>query len=251
MYAAGLTATGIVRSQNEDAIFHTTEPIGPLPNLFVVADGMGGHSGGEVASQKSIEYCCGFINDAPTDANLTPDKVLELLVAATSHANVSVNKHAANNPTLLGMGTTFSVCVLLGDILAVAHVGDSRIYTISQGEIAQITTDHSYVEEMVASGHLTPDQAKTHPKRNQLTRSLGFEPDVAIDSSLHDLQNVDSLLLCSDGLSNMLTNDEIANFLGQNTSTHERAQALVDAANNHGGIDNISVIIIDVKGERY
>jgi len=246
MYAAGHTAVGLIRNHNEDSIFYTLEPIGPLPNLFIVADGMGGHNAGEVASQKSIEFSCSFVRGAP-GTSCTPDGTLDLLVKATAYANKSVNEHAANNPDTAGMGTTFTACTVLGDVLAVSHVGDSRIYTISAGEITQITNDHSYVEEMVAAGHLTPEQAKTHPKRNQLTRSLGFERQVSVDGKLYSLSGVDSLLMCTDGLNNMLSNEEILTIASQNTPLCDRTKVLIDAANNHGGTDNISVIIIDVK----
>jgi len=212
---------------------------------------MGGHSAGEVASQKSIEYSCGFIRGAPTDEVYSPDEILSLLTKATIYANKSVNDHAADNSDFQGMGTTFSACTILGNTLAVSHVGDSRIYTISPGQITQITADHAYVEEMVAAGHLTPEQAKTHPKRNQLTRSLGYEPEVIPDGNFYDLTNVHSILLCTDGLNNMIMDEEILTLVSQNTPTSDRAQALVDAANKQGGVDNISVIIIDVKGEAH
>ena len=249
MYAAGLTAVGLARNNNEDAIFYTTKPIGPLPNLFIVADGMGGHNAGEVASQKSLEYCYDFIRNAPVDDCTSPEDALDFLVTATLEANKNVFEYAVSDPALRGMGTTFSACVVLGDTLAMAHIGDSRIYTIGTNGITQITIDHTYVEEMVQSGNLTPDQARAHPRRNQITRVLGFEPDISADGGLFELRDVRSILLCSDGLNNMLTDDTIMRLVNLHAPAEARVQALIDAANSQGGKDNISAIIIDVKGE--
>ena len=251
MYAAGLTAIGQVRSHNEDVIFHTTQVIGPLPNLFIVADGMGGHNAGEVASAKSLEYSTGFIRNSTKVPSPTPEEIQNTLVAATLHANSKVFKHAVDNPAYYGMGTTFSACSVVGNILAVSHIGDSRIYTISHDRITQITTDHTFVEEMVQAGSLTPGEAKTHPRRNVLTRVLGCDPEITADGSLHDLTSINSVLLCSDGLTDMLSDDEIMKLVNLNASAEARAEALINAANNHGGIDNISAIIIDVKGDAH
>jgi len=248
MKTAGLTATGLVRSHNEDTIFSTTSQIGPLPNLFIVADGMGGHNAGEVASAKSVEYFCEFIC-AQHKAIATQESAVSLLVAAIKFANQKVYTHSLESLELSGMGTTFSACAVLDGKLAIAHIGDSRIYTVAKGQIAQITTDHTYVEEMIQAGHLTSKDAKTHPNRNQLTRVLGCRPPIDVDGALYDLSKTDSVLLCSDGLTDMLLDEEILNIASQNTPPQDRGQALIDAANRNGGIDNISVIIIDVKGE--
>ena len=246
MNAAGLTAVGKVRNHNEDAIFHNLNPTGPLPNLFVVADGMGGHNAGEVASAKSLEYFLEFIHNSEHTA---PDDTASLLVSATNHANDKVYNLSLTDPELDGMGTTFSACVVLGDKLAMAHIGDSRIYTISQDRISQITADHTYVAQMVQAGHLTVAEAKNHPNRNQLTRVLGCLPPIDVDGSFRDLAGVNTVLICSDGLTDMLSDEEIMDITSQNTPPAARVQALIDAANSNGGIDNISAIIIDVKGE--
>ena len=247
MQTASLTAVGLVRNHNEDVIFVTTDPIGPLPNLFIVADGMGGHNAGEVASQKSVEFSCRFIKNAPQAT--TPDDIQGLLVSAAEKANDDVYKLAQQDSELNGMGTTFSACVVLGDNLVTAHIGDSRIYFITPDDITQITTDHTYVQELVQAGSITAREAKTHPRRNQLTRTLGFEPKVTADGAVHSLKGVHSVLLCSDGLTDMLSNEEILNIINLDISVDKRVQALIDAANNQGGEDNISAIIIDVKGE--
>jgi len=250
MYTASLSATGLVRVQNEDVIFVTTDPIGPLPNLFIVADGMGGHNAGEVASQKSIEFACQFLQNVPQQAHpLTPDSICYLLVQAAIQANNDVYNMASANPTLSGMGTTFSACVVHEDMLIVAHIGDSRIYFINGKDISQVTTDHTYVEEMVSIGNITREEAKHHPKRSQITRALGFESSVIADGTTHSLKGVEFVLLCSDGLTDMLSDKEILALITANAGLQQKVQALVDGANNQGGKDNISAIIIDVKGE--
>ena len=251
MYAAGLSATGLVRSHNEDVIFYTTEPIGPLPNLFIVADGMGGHNAGEVASAKSREFSCEFIRNASLVNSPTSQDILDILTAAAHAANNAVFKYGTSDPACYGMGTTFSACSIVGTTLAAAHIGDSRIYTVGAGHIAQITTDHTVVQEMVQAGSLTPQEAKTHPRRNIITRVLGCDADITADGFLHDLTGVDSVLLCSDGLTDMLSDDVILKLVSQNASAESRAEALINAANDQGGIDNISAIIIDVKGEAH
>ena len=251
MYAAGLSATGLVRNHNEDIIFYTTDKIGPLPNLFIVADGMGGHNAGEVASAKSLEFACDFIRNVQPMASATIHDILDVLTAAALSANNAVYEYSVSDPALYGMGTTFSACSIVDNTLVAAHIGDSRIYAIGGGDITQITTDHTYVEEMVQAGNLTPNQAKTHPRRNVITRVLGCEPNISADGIHHHLMGVDSVLLCSDGLTDMLSDDAIMKLLSQDAPTKDRAQALIDAANKQGGIDNISAIIIDVKGEAH
>ena len=250
MHAIGLTAIGLVRSHNEDTIFYTTEPIGPLPNLFIVADGMGGHSAGEVASEKSVEYSRSFIQDATGEQSA--EAIMDILVTSAIHANNRVYNLALSDPAVyFGMGTTFSACAVVGDTLAVAHIGDSRIYTISPDGIRQITTDHTYVEELVQSGNITREEARTHPRRNVLTRVLGCDPFVSTDGFLCELKGINHVILCSDGLTDMLTDEQIMEYASQNVPLDTRANALIDAANREGGKDNISAIIIDVKGEVY
>jgi len=249
MHAAGQTAVGKVRNHNEDTIFLTTSQIGPLPNLFIVADGMGGHNGGEVASAKSVEYFRDFVCHPQLNIALTPQDIMQLLVSATKYANSKVLDLSLADPALFRMGTTFSACVVLEGQLVVAHIGDSRIYTTTNDNINQITSDHTYVAEMIQAGQLTPSEAKTHPNRSQLTRVLGLDPAIDVDVSLHELSHVNAILLCSDGLTDMLSDGEIMHITTQNAPPAARVQALVDAANHAGGIDNISAIIIDVKGE--
>jgi len=212
---------------------------------------MGGHNAGEVASAKSIEYMCGFVRGAPPISHGAPEDILDFLVNATHAANKAVYEHAESNPAYSGMGTTFSACSIVADTLVVAHIGDSRIYAINPGSITQLTIDHTYVEEMVQAGKILQSEAKTHPRRNIITRVLGCAPEITADGALHDLTGVSHILLCSDGLTDMLSDDTMMDLASQNIPASERTNMLINAANEQGGRDNISAIIIDVKGEVY
>jgi len=246
MYAAGLTAIGMVRDHNEDAIFSSTKPVGPLPNLFVVADGMGGHNAGEIASSKSLVYSQDFIHNSTYPISTQPEDILDILVTAAHQANRDVFDLSVSNPSYHGMGTTFTACVVADEVLAIAHIGDSRIYTVGTEGIVQITRDHTFVQELVDAGNIAPHEAKIHPQRNMLTRVLGCDPSTQAEGTLHKLSGVDSILLCSDGLTDMLSDENIHTIVNQQTPPTARAEALVAAANKQGGIDNISAIIIDI-----
>jgi len=236
----------MVRHHNEDTIFCSTEPLGSLPNLFIVADGMGGHNAGEVASSKSLEYCKNFIHNSTLPISTKPEDILDILMAAAHQANRDVFNLSVASPSFSGMGTTFSACSIFGDSLALAHIGDSRVYTIGAEGIIQITTDHTFVQELVDAGSIAPNEAKIHPQRNMLTRVLGCDPSTEAEGFLHDLSGVDSVLLCSDGLTDMLSDNEILNIANQQAPPKSRVEALIAAANLQGGIDNISVVIIDI-----
>ncbi|MCL2361923.1 MAG: Stp1/IreP family PP2C-type Ser/Thr phosphatase [Defluviitaleaceae bacterium] len=246
MYVTGLSAVGRVRSHNEDAIFHSTKPVGPLSNLFIIADGMGGHNAGEVASAKALEHSCDFLYKYQGSVANNAAELLNTLVTAINQANRDVYQLSVSNLDYSGMGTTFSACTVVGDTLAVAHIGDSRIYTFADGVLRQITNDHTMVQELLDADEITPDEARSHPRRNMLTKVLGCDPLIIAEETLHDINGVDSILLCSDGLTDMLTDETIQDILGQQAATDIRAEALIDAANANGGIDNISVIIIDL-----
>jgi len=244
MHVSGQTSTGMVRDHNEDVLYHSIEPIGPLPNLFIVADGMGGHNAGEVASAKSLDFSWDFIyNTSP------PGDAPDILETAALYANRQVFELSVSNPEYHGMGTTFTACSIKDSTMAVAHVGDSRIYAISPGHITQITTDHTLVDEMVQAGAITKEEAKTHPRRNVIKRVLGYEPEIEVDSTTHDIGHAHSILLCSDGLTDMLSDEEILEITTQDSAINLRAEALVDAANKAGGVDNITVILVDIRGE--
>ncbi|MGH9080995.1 MAG: Stp1/IreP family PP2C-type Ser/Thr phosphatase [Acidimicrobiales bacterium] len=228
------TDTGLVRSVNQDLAMETS-------TLFVVADGMGGHAGGEVASRLAVETLAAAFGRQPSGAGLSE---------AVSEANTVVWQHAQDNAELRGMGTTVTALSLVNedgqDTLALVNVGDSRSYRFHDGEISQITTDHSLAEEMVRTGDLTSDEAAIHPHRHILTRALGVATDVAVDLwRIHPVRG-DRYLLCSDGLTNELTPDQIAEVLSSVSDPKRAAELLVQAARTHGGSDNITVVIVDV-----
>jgi len=228
------TDTGLVRSVNQDLAVETS-------NLFAVADGMGGHAGGEVASRLAVDALSAAFGRQPTGSGLSE---------AVSEANAVVWQHSQENPELRGMGTTLTAVALVNedgkDVLALVNVGDSRSYRFHAGELTQITTDHSLAEEMVRTGELTSTEASVHPHRHILTRALGVASGVAVD--LWRIQPVrgDRFLLCSDGLTNELDSDQIAQVLSTVPDPQQASNLLVQAARTHGGSDNITVVVVDV-----
>ena len=227
---------GRVRNVNQDL---------PLerPNLYAVADGMGGHVGGEVAARVAVETLEQAFERTPT---------VEGLLEAFSEANTAVWHESQVNADLRGMGTTLTAVALVGgtegrDVLALANVGDSRAYLFSGGAITQVTDDHSLAEERMRQGEMTEEEAAVHPQRHILTRALGVSSQVEADMWELELRTGDRLLLCSDGLTNEVGSDEMAAILGEVDDPADAAQRLVDAANGHGGADNITVVVVDVQ----
>ena len=211
-------------------------------SLFAVADGMGGHAAGEIASEVAVES---LQESEPT--------TVDALEEAVRRANRAVWERASDDPELRGMGTTLCVIALSpgaaggeDDRILVANVGDSRVYQFHDGDITQITDDHSLVEDLVREGRLSAEEARTHPQRNILTRVLGNEPDVEVDSWEIIPQRGDRYLLCSDGLFNEIDDDRIAAVLRRLADPEDAAQELVSLANQHGGRDNVSAVVVDV-----
>jgi PPM family protein phosphatase len=230
-----LTDVGRSRSLNEDAIVAT------FP-VFAVADGMGGHAAGEVASQLTAEHLANLVT--------TGDPTGERLVSAIQAANRAIFNRSLAEPLLRGMGTTVCALTIVDDRLAIANVGDSRVYTVRGGVLIQVSQDHSYVAELVNAGEITWTQARSHPHRNIVTRALGIEPDVAVDLWEFPAVVGERFLLCSDGLVDEVVDDQIAQLLQSNPDPQAAAAELVNIANNNGGHDNISVVVIDViEGE--
>ncbi len=232
----GATDVGQVRSVNQDSML-----LGP--DLFVVADGMGGHQGGEVASALAIE--------AVTER--APGRSVDELVEAVAHANETVFVRSGQDPNLAGMGTTFvGIAVVVEDgeeRLAIVNVGDSRAYRLSGGQLDQITQDHSLVGELVREGRITPEEAEVHPQRNIVTRALGIDHSIPVDDFQILPQAGDRYLLCSDGLTNEVTERDIAIVLRTIDDPDEAARELVRRANEHGGRDNITIVIVDVVAD--
>ena len=227
---------------NQDYVFSSENPVGGLANLFIVADGMGGHNGGDYASRYAVSV---VTDEIERSGEPIFNRVIEQAIA---RANKAVRKKAAENEDLYGMGTTMVVASVQGDCLHVANVGDSRLYIIGD-DIRQVTVDHSYVEEMVRMGSLDRESARTHPKKNIITRAIGADEEVVPDFFTVKLQPGEIVLMCSDGLSNMLDDEEIRMILCRQRDIVEKAEELVKAANLNGGKDNIAVILIEPFGE--
>ncbi|MBR2950204.1 MAG: Stp1/IreP family PP2C-type Ser/Thr phosphatase [Lachnospiraceae bacterium] len=239
MKAYAITDIGRKRSLNQDYAYMTLEPVGKLPNLFIVADGMGGHNGGGYASRMAVETILSEVMEAKEE------DISDILVRAIRCANDTIKKTANEDERLFGMGTTVVAAVCKGNTLTVANVGDSRLYITNDREIRQITQDHSLVEEMVRFGGISKEQARKHPDKNIITRAVGVEDDLKVDCFLTVLEQKDKVLLCSDGLTNMLEDEQIRQMAESEGSVEQRVCALVAAANDNGGKDNIAVIILE------
>ena len=237
-----ITDIGKKRTMNQDFVYSSENPVGALPNLFVVADGMGGHNGGDYASRYAVSV---VIDEIEKSGEPIFNKVI---AGAIKRANRAVRMKASEKEELYGMGTTMVVASVSQDCLHVANVGDSRLYVIGD-DIRQVTVDHSYVEEMVRMGSLDRESARTHPKKNIITRAIGADEEVEPDFFTVKLQPGEIVLMCSDGLSNMLDDEEIRMILFGQRDIVEKAEELVKAANNNGGKDNIAVILIEPFGE--
>ena len=240
------THVGQVRTVNQDAFLCL-----PDDGAFVVADGMGGHAGGEVASMLCILAIQTYIASAaaqrlPTSKRLHPDQtVFELLAQAVTHASDRIYERSHDDRALSGMGTTATVFKVVDDRGYIAHVGDSRLYLYREGQLKQLTIDHSWVNEQLNAGLLTPEEAEFHPYRNVITRSVGYEDAVKVDTDCILLQNNDFILLCSDGLSGKVADVEISQAVRE--SGVDAVDSLIDLANDRGGDDNITVVVVRIK----
>lgn len=237
-----VTNIGRRRKLNQDYVYTSEQSVGPLPNLFIVADGMGGHNAGDYASKLAVNT---MVEKIGCSVESEPENIL---VGAIDDANTAVRKSAETAPELEGMGTTVVAAVCAGDRLYVANVGDSRLYVVSGHEIRQITRDHSWVEEMVRRGGLGREEARNHPDKNIITRAVGAENEVKADFFSVKLEEGDLILMCTDGLTNMLEDEEIRMILDGARDIVEKAEELVRKANENGGRDNISVILIEPLG---
>lgn len=232
-----MTDIGKRRKLNQDSVFVSEEKIGNLSNLFIVADGMGGHKAGDYASRYTVEMMEAQIRTSDlSDAE-------EILESAIRQANTDIRRIAGEDESLSGMGTTVVAATISDGMLLAANVGDSRLYIIRQDEIRQITRDHSLVEEMVRMGGIDRSAARCHPDKNIITRAVGATDSIEVDFFREELGSDDVVLLCSDGLTNMLEDEEIWKIINEKASLSERGRRLVDAANENGGRDNISVIL--------
>ena len=233
-----ITDVGQKRKLNQDYVFSSDRRIGNLSNVFIVADGMGGHNAGDYASKFTVNT---MVEEIERSFEQNPVRILE---NAIKKANQKLRAKASEDEQLYGMGTTVVAATVMGRYLQVANVGDSRLYVIGD-DIRQITRDHSLVQEMVRAGGLDPEEARTHKEKNIITRAIGADDTVDVDFFNVELEKGDIVLMCSDGLTNMLEDQEIRMIVSGQRDIIEKAQKLVDMANQHGGKDNIAVILIE------
>ena len=240
MKAYSITDIGKKRSMNQDFVYASDQPVGNLKNLLIVADGMGGHNAGDLASRYTVQEMLAYIKESEED------RPVPLLSMAIHHANEQVLEKAESEKELEGMGTTLVAATIQNEYLYVANVGDSRLYLFDDG-IEQITHDHSLVEEMIRIGELQRKDAKNHPDRNVITRAIGVRVPVRVDFFDVKLEHGDRILLCSDGLTNMVEDERILEIVRKNSSIENAAVMLVDEANKNGGKDNISVVLAEYE----
>lgn len=240
MKSFGRSDVGLKRANNEDSFFAQDTSLHNLPNIFIVADGMGGHNAGEFASAESINFYKQYFEN-----NNILDDINKSLESAVLYANKFVYEDAKTDKAHDGMGTTFSAVTIIDDIAYTAHVGDSRIYHLSNNELKQITEDHSFVSEMVKLGILTSEEAENHPDRNMITRALGISDTLEVDTSSFEVSDKDLILICSDGLNTMVSDSEIFDILSSDDSIRKKVDTLILQALQNGGLDNITVVLIE------
>lgn len=238
MKACAMTDTGKVRTANQDYVYASIESVGRLPNFFLVADGMGGHQAGDYASRFIVENLVEYMNQAKET------KIVTLLREGIELANNMLYQESRKKEELNGMGTTLVAAVVEDSVLHIANVGDSRLYLV-RNQLQQITKDHSYVEELVSLGQMERGSKDYREKKNIITRAIGTEDKLEIDFFEVDLEPGDYVLMCSDGLSNMLENAEMEQIICSELKLSEKAEKLITVANDNGGKDNIAVVLID------
>ncbi|MGB4657807.1 MAG: Stp1/IreP family PP2C-type Ser/Thr phosphatase [Mobilitalea sp.] len=239
MKAFSITDIGERRRINQDYVFCKEDTIGKLPNLFIVADGMGGHNAGDFASRFSVEFFTQKIGEKDL---VSPVALIE---DALKETNNVLRSKAQEQSELEGMGTTFVVATIFDKVMYVANIGDSRLYVIGKA-MKQITEDHSLVEAMVKTGELDRNEARVHPNKNIITRAVGANEEVEPDFFEVELEEGDTVLMCSDGLTNMLEDETIEQIVRENDELTAAGSTLVKRANENGGKDNIAIILIRV-----
>ena len=237
MKTFSVTDAGVVREMNQDYYFSSDTAVGNLPNLFIVADGMGGHKAGDYASRYTIERVVASVS------RNTGEEPIAIMKEAINKANELLVAESREDESKSGMGTTLVIGTIIGNKLFVANIGDSRLYVVGQN-MRQITRDHSLVDEMVRLGEINADEARVHPDKNIITRAVGTSDHVEADFFEVEITADDTILLCTDGLTNMLTNEEIFNIIKKYDNAQAAKMQLVKEANANGGRDNITVMII-------
>ena len=231
---------GKVREINQD-YFYISNSLDEV-QLYILADGMGGYNGGEIASKLAVQTAKNYIQNNFKDIEKDKDSIIQLLGSSMEYANMVVYEKSKENPELQGMGTTLEICLIYNNKVYIGHVGDSRIYRIRKQFIRKLTQDHSYVQKLVKEGTITKEQAAHHPQKNMLMKALGcnafVEPDVMVKGFLKD----DILIICSDGLTNLVDQETIYEMASKNIE--QATKDLVKLANDRGGYDTITVVII-------
>ncbi len=242
MKSYGITSVGLVRSKNQDYFFATDEKIGKLNNLYIVADGMGGHRAGEVASAKTVDFMVDYIK------NNDGESVKDLLFSAAQSANYEVYKESVIVDEYRGMGTTLVAATIDDGSIHIINVGDSRLY-VYKDKLEQLTLDHSRVEELFRAGLISEKERMDFPNKNIITRAVGIDPKVDIDYFKVDLEDTKYILICSDGLTKMLEDSRVEEYFYDIKDLEASCKSLVDEVNEKGGIDNTTIIIVDINGE--
>ena len=237
-----MTDMGLLRNSNQDSVFCEENPIGRFPNLFLVADGMGGHKAGDLASRLCIAE---MVKQIQSSTARTPVSAFEQAIEA---ANQKVYQCAKEDFDLAGMGTTVVGAMVEDDVAYIANIGDSRFYRLHE-HLEQITVDHSLVEEMVQSGEIQKEEMRTHPNKNIITRALGIQEETQMDLFPFHVEPGNRYLLCSDGLSNMVEDEDLCRIISEKADLTEIGCRLIREANTNGGLDNIAVVLVEI-GQR-
>lgn len=236
--SASVTDIGRRRRMNQDFVYCNDNPVGILPNLYIVADGMGGHKAGDYASRFAVQEMVRQVEAKPGR------NIRDTLDLSLHNVNFQLHRTSSMVEAYEGCGTTIVIATIGENIAHIANVGDSRLYVIGSG-IRQITVDHSLVQEMIMAGSLDEKRARTHPDKNVITRAVGVEAYIDVDFFTCELHRGDLILMCTDGLTNMLENQEIFQIVKEKESLKDKAQTLIERANENGGYDNVTALVID------
>lgn len=235
------TSIGRIRDINQDSYYISRDIKCPL---FIIADGMGGHKAGEIASNMAVEIISSSFENQINNVDLNDDNIIAIIRSSICKANDEIYEKSIEKEEYSGMGTTVTLAYENQGKIFIGHVGDSRAYLLRNSTLYQVTKDHSLVEELVKNGSITREEARFHPQKNIITRALGTDKEIEIDVIVKEILQEDILLLCTDGLSNMLSDDEIKKALIESENMQEACELLVQLSNEKGGLDNISVVAV-------